>query len=220
MMTGFGRTLSALAVGGMAYSFATAAQAATVQFASTVTFTESVLKLNFASSGLNAILTVGTPLVIPQFIAVTTDTGAWSASNSPITANFTFTLPTPTGTTTDSGTITGGQVNGSSAIGTLSIVWPNQPVHFNFADGTKLDVTLGSLSVTCTGGGSDSNNCLAGTGPFYMSGTFLALNGPTENGNAAGLATTPLPAALPLFASGAGVLGFLGWRRKRKAQAA
>ena len=31
---------------------------------------------------------------------------------------------------------------------------------------------------------------------------------------------TPLPAALPLFASGAGVLGFLGWRRKRKALAA
>ena len=29
----------------------------------------------------------------------------------------------------------------------------------------------------------------------------------------------PLPAALPLFASGLGVMGFLGWRRKRKAQA-
>lgn len=29
-------------------------------------------------------------------------------------------------------------------------------------------------------------------------------------------ATTPLPAALPLFASGVGALGFLGWRRKRK----
>jgi len=28
---------------------------------------------------------------------------------------------------------------------------------------------------------------------------------------------TPLPAALPLFASGAGLLGFFGWRRKRKA---
>jgi hypothetical protein len=27
---------------------------------------------------------------------------------------------------------------------------------------------------------------------------------------------TPLPAALPLFASGAGLLGFLSWRRKRK----
>ena len=32
--------------------------------------------------------------------------------------------------------------------------------------------------------------------------------------------TTPLPAALPLFATGLGVLGLLGWRRKRKAQAA
>jgi hypothetical protein len=31
---------------------------------------------------------------------------------------------------------------------------------------------------------------------------------------------TPLPAALPLFASGLGALGVLGWRRKRKAQAA
>ena len=30
---------------------------------------------------------------------------------------------------------------------------------------------------------------------------------------------TPLPAALPLFVSGIGGLGLLGWRRKRKAQA-
>ena len=30
---------------------------------------------------------------------------------------------------------------------------------------------------------------------------------------------TPLPAALPLFASGIGGLGLLGWRRKRKAKA-
>jgi len=32
--------------------------------------------------------------------------------------------------------------------------------------------------------------------------------------------STPLPAALPLFASGLGALGLLGWRRKRKAAAA
>jgi hypothetical protein len=31
------------------------------------------------------------------------------------------------------------------------------------------------------------------------------------------VATTPLPAALPLFATGLGALGLLGWRRKRKA---
>jgi hypothetical protein len=34
------------------------------------------------------------------------------------------------------------------------------------------------------------------------------------------VSTTPLPAALPLFATGLGALGLLGWRRKRKAQAA
>jgi hypothetical protein len=32
-------------------------------------------------------------------------------------------------------------------------------------------------------------------------------------------APAPLPAALPLFATGVGGLGLLGWRRKRKAQA-
>lgn len=35
----------------------------------------------------------------------------------------------------------------------------------------------------------------------------------------AGIGTTPLPAALPLFASGLGGLGLLGWRRKKKAAA-
>ena len=36
----------------------------------------------------------------------------------------------------------------------------------------------------------------------------------------AAAAATPLPAALPLFASGLGAMGFIGWRRKRKALAA
>jgi hypothetical protein len=34
------------------------------------------------------------------------------------------------------------------------------------------------------------------------------------------LEPTPLPAALPLFATGIGALGLLGWRRKRKSRAA
>ena len=43
----------------------------------------------------------------------------------------------------------------------------------------------------------------------------------TDNINIPGDITTvtPLPTALPLFASGLGALGLLGWRRKRKVQA-
>jgi hypothetical protein len=54
--------------------------------------------------------------------------------------------------------------------------------------------------------------------------TFFPVSGPqvisvTENllGNAP--VATPLPAALPLFATGLGALGLLGWRRKRKSAA-
>ena len=75
---------------------------------------------------------------------------------------------------------------------------PNQPVEFDFADGTKLDVTLANLSESCGG-----NNCL---GTYNMSATFDVLNGPVT--------TTPLPATLPLFAGGLGFVGFLAKRRK------
>jgi hypothetical protein len=55
----------------------------------------------------------------------------------------------------------------------------------------------------------------------------FANNGPTAPHSAAlgdlsvldPAAATPLPAALPLFASGLGALGLLGWRRKRKSRA-
>jgi hypothetical protein len=42
----------------------------------------------------------------------------------------------------------------------------------------------------------------------------------SDSGTFAVTAATPLPAALPLFASGLGALGLLGWRRKRKTIAA
>ncbi|HEX3342143.1 MAG TPA: hypothetical protein VHT68_23570 [Pseudolabrys sp.] len=46
----------------------------------------------------------------------------------------------------------------------------------------------------------------------------LIVTGPSL-GTAAAPGATPLPAALPLFATGLGALGFLGWRRKRRALA-
>lgn len=41
-----------------------------------------------------------------------------------------------------------------------------------------------------------------------------------DNVSSTGLAPIPLPAAFPLFAGGLGLLGLLGWRRKRMAAAA
>jgi hypothetical protein len=51
------------------------------------------------------------------------------------------------------------------------------------------------------------------TPQFYVSGlAYDTLGG-------GGQGSTPIPGALPLFASGGGVLGLLNWRRKRKAKA-
>jgi hypothetical protein len=69
--------------------------------------------------------------------------------------------------------------------------------------------------------------------PSIINTTLLAPGGSEEFFNGASfesrdivsgeivpVSTTPLPAALPLFATGLGVLGLLGWRRKRKSAAA
>ena len=40
-----------------------------------------------------------------------------------------------------------------------------------------------------------------------------------SSGNIDNIVLTPLPAALPLFATGLAGLGLLGWRRKKKAAA-
>ena len=49
---------------------------------------------------------------------------------------------------------------------------------------------------------------------------FSGMGGPGSGAGLVGTVTsTPIPAALPLFASALGVIGVLGWRRRRKAAA-
>ena len=57
------------------------------------------------------------------------------------------------------------------------------------------------------------------TGSFYRTSDGLRIENVSQDlgVDSGGL---PLPAALPLFATGLGALGLLGWRRKRKALAA
>jgi hypothetical protein len=66
-----------------------------------------------------------------------------------------------------------------------------------------------------------------GNGTIQFAGTFTQISwtNPTNEfwyGFTVGapVAATPLPAALPLFATGLGAMGLLGWRRKRKNAAA
>jgi hypothetical protein len=55
------------------------------------------------------------------------------------------------------------------------------------------------------------------TDPTFKVGTYLGSNG--DSLTITDISATPLPAALPLFASGIGALGLLGWRKKRRAAA-
>jgi hypothetical protein len=66
-----------------------------------------------------------------------------------------------------------------------------------------------------------SFNVTATTGPealvfgFRQDPAFFQLDDVSVNPS--GVGAVPLPAALPLFATGLGALGLLGWRRKKKA---
>jgi len=58
--------------------------------------------------------------------------------------------------------------------------------------------------------------CIPGD-PCHASGPIVAFDDPVVIGSwEVSIHPTPLPAALPLFATGLGALGLLGWRRKRK----
>jgi hypothetical protein len=166
--------------------------------------------LTYTSAGLNATLTVGTEYDISNFITAQFGNSSFSDAGTDfnITATFLFSVPTPLGTTTDGGTILAtAKVNGrGGAPASVDITW-SDPVIFTFQNGTALSVDLVNTLYSCA---SSCNN-----ESFSIEGKFTTLNGQSSQ-----LSETPIPAALPLFASGLGALGLLGWRRKRKAQAA
>ena len=73
--------------------------------------------------------------------------------------------------------------------------------------------TASSLYATLTSANAEQTS-------FFSDDQHLSAAGQLIEANYVySLIVTPLPAALPLFATGLGALGLLGWRRKRKAQA-
>jgi len=69
--------------------------------------------------------------------------------------------------------------------------------------------------------GSNLNGAAASLtfGSFYSNSTLQLFQSSNVSGSVLPIPSTPLPTALPLFASGLGALGVLGWRRKKKATA-
>jgi hypothetical protein len=103
---------------------------------------------------------------------------------------------------------------------------PTQCTNSSFNGAVSTTVDVGDVA-------SVSYEVIAESNPFFIGNSFASASGsiyvdPSVSGyciqvsdgvggGSCGASATPLPAALPLFASGLGALGLLGWRRRRKA---
>jgi hypothetical protein len=107
-----------------------------------------------------------------------------------------------TALTTQPVTVTVGQVLFSMQINTFaSAGGPSASAHSDFSNTFKLPTGIDVFNLP--------SGYTANAGDWLVNNRFVE----------APLAETPLPAALPLFASGLGVLGFVARRRKRKQSA-
>ena len=202
--------LAAIAIGVM--SFASTAGA--------VTLNTGVGSLG--GSEANWILTVSPGSTSLTIVSGAADyPGAWVAA--PAGSN--WITPYPNGGTTATDALVGDyaySLGFANPMGSVTIQWSSDNGAQFFLNGSLLN-TVGTTSYGTLA------SFLIPASDFLGSNTFdVYVNNADCSGckNPTGLLVSatidpaPLPAALPLFASGLGALGFLGWRRKRKAQAA
>ena len=130
-------------------------------------------------------------------------------------------------------TFTGsGSLNGTFSGNNSNISMPTAGTSPLSAGGgmIKYDWTAtGEFEFLFVSGGAENDELIVGpnelVAEFDCSGCEVYDTPETAGGfqiatEVAGTGATPLPAALPLFATGLGALGLLGWRRKRKNAAA
>jgi hypothetical protein len=173
-------------------------------------------------------------------IAVST---LWSAPSNALTLNFSFTDGIGTVTGEIDGLTAGGTGEAAthvfidSAPFSVGFTLPHDTINdtinvnsFNVNASGQITSYSYNAFVTSAGGLSFVYDLCLGGACAYNDDTSLTVflsTGLAPTGNHVATSTitftsttaTPLPAALPLFATGIGGLGLLGWRRKRKARA-
>ena len=141
--------------------------------------------------------TVGTNTLTAGPLSTFTDvTFTVDATASPSTSI----IPT-TGLVTVSGTGSDGVTSNNFP---FTVSQSTSPVSQDLTLFTAPAVDLTSVSISAI------PSVIAGNGTVSSAITFTGVSG---------LQVIPLPATLPLFASGLGALGLLGWRKKRKSTA-
>ena len=99
------------------------------------------------------------------------------------------------------------RINVPASSNGIEVLWDGNPLGTFTGDGFVSSAwTLYTFSVLGTGSDTVS---------FMAVGTSDSFGGSLD---AVSLTATPLPAALPMFATGLGALGLLFWRKKQKAQ--
>ena len=123
------------------------------------------------------------------------DNYAMTSFDGPFGTNFSF-ISSPSSTSGDDFFIWGNS-GGTEQVG----------VNVGYISGSLINSTMTFLGLTIAGAG-----LLSGTYNYAIPSDKITLN-------IGGRAVVPLPAALPLLASGIAGMGLMGWRRKRKAAA-
>lgn len=142
-------------------------------------------------------------------VGVTGSPSVLTSSNTGLTDNVTITPGSGTGAS-----VTTQPVNNGLGYANVGVNPGQNPANYNVA-GNK----LGEITFTINGifgAGLITSSLFTMEWAMTCGNDVIVANFnlPSSQGE------VPLPAALPLFASGAGFLGFLNWRRKRKTAAA
>jgi hypothetical protein len=154
----------------------------------------------------------------PAFAVTVFDVSGTFTNPPSLGLSGTLAIDTALGTVTDSNlTVTGYTSPQNIFTGVPDSAYAADPLSSEFF----VSFTNPSISILVLGiVTSEIPGSLVGfTGGFIGFGQFFDLSVGASYRFLGTISPTPLPAALPLFATGLGALGLLGWRRKRKAAA-